>query len=552
MRELRCLFFDDDSKERTQCKEWIKYAWNKLQTHVPIKVTDTDSTEKAIKILQEAKKKLHLFVVDILVGTGKSKYPLGLSAITRAREDDRHLGIVALSIGNGVYGQKARDAGADEFISKRYIMENLKGNLFGKIMLNALIKHGHEPVASDLETLKLNYDDLQLMALIDTIDRKNIINFAVRILKKPCKEIKPTYIRSGLSGASILRVDCNLIISEGDIRGSEPRSLLLKMSKDRFSLTNELSRDTSSFPGNLFIPFIRNKPLLSGGWYAIGSKFQIEGRTFLDWLLDDKTSPEEVESTMHNLFLDKNSGLINVYKIKSTSEEERPNIALWKILTLSRKARILQVLDELSSLTKKYGPQDVFDKELIEDFIRSKRVGSIDEEKVPRGTIYHRSHGDLHARNILINTSGKPYLIDPANIGLMHWASDIARLTVDLLVSGWDHGDKSHEWNYMQEWYELTNALVSEKTLSVKGKNKSNINLQSALNWIKDNLSSIHENSPDTPKPKWEFKLALAIEFMRCAYRQQELPTPKRVLGLIAACHALREANVAFNKYQKK
>jgi hypothetical protein len=139
---------------------------------------------------------------------------------------------------------------------------------------------------------------------------------------------------------------------------------------------------------------------------------------------------------------------------------------------------------------------------------------------------------------------GRPRLIDPASIDLLHWALDIARLSVDLLMSAWDAGDESQEWNSFATWQAVSRQFLEGTAHLVGGTPNSNVAV--ALNWLRNNLYKIC--SVDATDCEWEFRLAIAIEFLRASYRYQDLPSPKRVLGLVAACDAIRLARNAWEE----
>jgi hypothetical protein len=178
-------------------------------------------------------------------------------------------------------------------------------------------------------------------------------------------------------------------------------------------------------------------------------------------------------------------------------------------------------------------------------FIKSKRVDELNEADVPCGTHFCRGHGDFHGRNILVDADCVGKLIDPANIEEAHWAADVARLAVDLIVSGWDVGDESHEWTNMTFWTALCQAFVEDRDYPNIPVDSPNSRVYFALKWLRKNLPKIHEKNFGRTGEA-EFRLALAVEFLRAACRQQDLPSPKRVLGLVAACIALRASCAEF------
>ena len=551
MATLRCLYFDDEPKVRERYAGWIKRAWDNLNEGVPIEVHTAASTDEAEKKLKEAKGTFDMFLTDLLVG--KTNEDLGLRAISNAKEDYAKegyppLAIIALSVGDPKLAQEALEAGAHEFMPKR-LMNNSKENHLGKRMLSALRKCGREPATSSPDVLAIDEMDFPQASVIETVERKNVINFANRAVKHRCSAIRPTFIRAGLSGAAVLRIDCDFELGDVKHKRSESRSLLLKMSRTQDSLAAELRKNTSGFH-DLFIPFTGDEPIQSGDWYAIASNFRVGGRTLVDWLVAPDNSLVRVPDVLASLFLDPEKGLNLVYRSIGTLSDERPNVALWNLLSLGRRARTRQALDELGRLALKYDPSGVFDEKLITDFLTAKRVDDLNEESIRPGFTYCLSHGDLHGRNILVGTNPTASLIDPANIGELHWAADVARLMVDLVSSAWDHGDHSHEWDHLPEWFKISQSLVRNYFEDYQGeKGAPNERVHAAIRWLRDNLFEIHKLEDQALKPEWEFRLALAIEFMRAAYRQQDLTSPKRVLGLISACDALREAAASYREF---
>ena len=460
--------------------------------------------------------------------------------IREARADNRALAIIALSIGNGGIEQKAIDAGADEYVSKQYLATSTWEYL-GKKLLAALREHDREPLMVAANVLALDLDDFELAATVEVVGRSTIVNCTTRAIRRRCTKIVPYYVRSGLSGAPVLRVDCQLETSES--QAPEERSLILKLSTDENSLTNEVGRDLSSFPDELFVRYITPKPVRSGGWFALVASYRGTSTLLAD--ICNGVGQKKAESSLDALFM--TSGLCKTYQ-RAGLVDERPNVYIWKsLMTLSRKARIRQAMYELAGLIAKYDPGIGFDERAIQSFLASKRFGEVDEETVPSGAASCWSHGDLHGRNVLMTTLG-PRLIDPANVKQRHWASDIARLAADILVSGLDWGDASHEWHHMKSWCSIARAFTLGKTMPPESRNETVV---SALMWLRQNLWTIHGGNTKQEKCEWEFRLALATELLRCSYRIQELPSPKRVFSLLAASEALTAASAAYADHAK-
>ena len=550
--DVKCLYFDDNEVHRERYAFTIENAWNQLKTGVSIAVRQTGSPDEAMKILKESDK-YKIFVADIFVTEEGKRSPLGLLTIKTARQDadnaGKHLAIIALTAGNGVDEETVKQNGGNKLLLKDDI--NKPGNILGEWLLRALNEEKMQ-LSSSKALISVDEVDLPLVAVVDTIGRRNVANLTEKIVGQRCSTIKASFIRGGLSGASVIGIEWDgKAVSQGKPKLPISKKLLLKVATDGKSLSNELKGSTAGFPHGLFVRYIGDGLVYSGGWHAIGSEFKDEAKTLLDWLIEDRTALKGLDKVLNSLFLDADRGLAQVYSNEDEINTEKyPNDALGEILTASRKARIRLALRELKPLAKKYDPLKVFNENIIKNFLVSARVCQLDKEDFrKKGTFYCWSHGDLHGRNILVSKSGSAFLIDPANIGVMHWASDVARLSVDLIVSGLDAGVKSHEWDNFEKWCNIIFWFTSDDYSKPKGIRKSNLAICRALSWIKDKLRDIHSIKEDQQvKPDWEFRLALGVEFMRSSYRYQELPTPKRVLGLLASCIALRETSAAYKK----
>lgn len=198
--EIRCLYFDDEEDQRNRFKDYIERSWKELKNNVSIKVDTAETPEEGIKKLKESSKKYHIFFVDILVEEAGKRYKLGYLAIKNARQDDKDLAIIALTVGNGIHEDELKRLGCDKLVFKGSLLNDYH-NLLGKKMLEALEEHNIEPSPSKAELI-VNEIDFPLVAVLDTVGRKNFINLVEKILDASCAKIEPSYIKSGLSGAT--------------------------------------------------------------------------------------------------------------------------------------------------------------------------------------------------------------------------------------------------------------------------------------------------------------------------------------------------------------
>jgi CheY-like chemotaxis protein len=558
MRVTRVLYMEDDEDDSRSFARWINRGWETEMPGVPLEINPCDTPEKAVTMLES--NVYDIFVADILfdkrdVASGQplglTSIPLGLAAISDARHRHKDLAILALSLANGGMEQRAKEAGADEYVSKNFVRSfPLPGvTALGKSLLAALRTHDREPVlAGDIVLSSSKTNHLQLQALVDIIGTKNIANLTVRANQGPCGDIAISFVRAGYSGAAVVRVDFDT--AQLPSQPSNHHTVLLKISKENVTLADELRANIDRFPPEAFVPFFKtDRPVQSGQWYAIASDFKIGAETIAEWLTR-KRPDADVEKQLQELFLDP-GGLTETYRKQDTQHELHPSTAFWNMLTPSRKARILESLEYLEPLAKRHNPDSTIDLANVTRFLEGREaVARLPESKAFDGAAFCWSHGDLHTRNILITPRG-PRLIDPGSIKFLPWAADIARLAVDLFVARWDSqsNGQDHEWDLTREWYTATHAFMSGDALS-EPETSPNRNLAVALSWIRHHVFSIC--GVDAASAEWEFRLSLGVEFMRASYRWQDLPTPKRVLGLLAASDALRLARQAWEESNGK
>lgn len=540
MKEVRCLYWDDEGEEDLLRYEgWIKRAWSKLETGVPISLKAERDPGAASDIIRASGENYDLFVVDIFWGPDESD-PRGLHLIDEARSQHPNLAIVALSRAGEEGRARALQARADRFVSKQVLSRtDITLSSLSQALLEALQEKGREPVPTESTVLRFDQDNILLAAIIEALGRDKLAALILKIVRpRECEEIEVSYVTPGLSGAMVLRVECRLKVALG--RAPERKALLLKVARDKEMIEAELTRrmEVSTFPDNLFVSFGEGEMVDSAGWYAISAGFQSSATTLHEWL-GRKPSEDAVDLTLGALFGE--NGLSHVYRLSAYSEDERANVAIWRDLALQRRARVLLALEELSLLASKYDPSGRFDPSVILRFIgEAKRIVNLDEDEFPRGVSVCRSHGDLHSRNVLVvgGKGGGVRLVDPASIRQAHWASDISRLAVDLVVSVLDNGAIGHEWNSMAEWFEISRDLILGTGSDLGSVPTNRVAVVAALSWMRRSAREIFAGVK-IGAFEAELRLALAAEFLRASYRLGG-STPKRVLGLIAGCEALR------------
>lgn len=406
------------------------------------------------------------------------------------------------------------------------------------VLIDAEVLKPRPPIVK----LTYNTNDYKLRAVIEHITEYRLKEFTERFFGPETKECNVHYLRPGFSDAEVLRLE------------NRDMSILLKTSR----FQDSLQREVKNYPKinnalrGAFAQFKEKEVVntLDGEWYAIAADFLADAVTFSE-RVEIESDVVKLQTLLYDFFI---NGLERVYSLPV--EQNEPSNLLEAIFpSTSRSAKIHVAIEDLGMLAIRYGQSSEgkkFDSNILTNILFSKpHIGDISQYDLKRKPIYCLSHGDLHGRNILVTKSGARFwLIDPAHCGEWHWATDLARLMVDLIMSSWDKGPLAHTWEKFDQWRNLAVGMVNwEPTINAVGKSTTspNIGVAATLDWIQENIYQIHHDRVGTPAPGGEFQLALAVEFMRSAYRI-DLPTPKRVLGLVAAHDALLICEETFKR----
>ena len=128
------------------------------------------------------------------------------------------------------------------------------------------------------------------------------------------------------------------------------------------------------------------------------------------------------------------------------------------------------------------------------------------------------------------------------------WATDPARLAVDLLLRSVDAGAQSMFFSGFPVWRRLAAQLGRMETQGpAVNQDTGTMAALAALNWLTDNLRAYcHVIAADDAYRNhgWEWHASLAVFFLRSAYNNS-IPAPKRALALVAACDQIKCATLS-------
>ena len=466
--------------------------------------------------------------------------PRGVEVIKDARLNSDRTVIVALTQGSRhqpSLERDAREAGADIVLRREQLLATARGGgpqelvreVYALMCERDLVRFGPTleiPEEPGIQSIAYDAGQTTLRLVVADV-------FAERQLS--AERVTLSYVTPGASGARVMRAAATLV------DGSQ-RQLLIKIGTDRNALLNEqqnYDRSAGLYRPDLLVPYLsvvgpRN------GWSALAMWFASEVVTLREWVTMPLAA-SAVPRIMDRLFF--HGGLTAGYRSRVPVVEDKWPIRYF-MLPPFRRVLVRAAIKELLPVLAHSAAGAVADSaevvRVIEGFTRDGRLDGVAASETPRDLLLFLGHGDLHGGNILVSTSHvSPMLVDLSRWGPNHWAGDVARLAVDLLMWGLDSGVESFFWNRFPVWREAAQLVGGLEPLR-------NDNLPSdepavaALNWIVTHKLELLPPFADHERI-WEWHLALAEQLARRTY-DKELPPAKRTLAVLACYDQLLAA----------
>jgi hypothetical protein len=479
--------------------------------------------------------------------------PLGLALIEEASRRSSHTFILAISIGpEKVYDlmERARQRGAHHAVRRSEFSTESAVHSPAAIAAEIRTHLLNNGTVSTCE-VKADPRDPGIQGLLHQVGESTVARLYAKILESSnhqAEQIELRFLTPGASGASVCAVTAH-------VTGAPRASHILKLSRSRDQLTREADRGESAadvFPPNLLIQ--HRPPHTVGpvnGWYALGGPFVGRAITMHSWLLSGQASPDAVADLLEELFVD---GLGSAYEDCQLRPVEPPGSFAFSPY---RQQRILQVLDELTEALVRRDGGDLGEDAAailvrnVTAFVKDQRLpNGASPLDVSRETYFCYQHGDLHAGNVLV-LSGRherPLLIDTSHCGPAHWATDLARLAVDLVMRSVDAGTESMLFTGFKTWRQLAAQFgAGETSLTAQTGAPATLAALTALSWLAANLDRVTpamRPSIGQSSYRWEWHLALAMSLLRST-NHVDIPHAKRTLAFAAAYDQLNAAATA-------
>ena len=465
----------------------------------------------------------------------KMQEPRGIEVIRDARQSSDRTVIVALTVGSQYQPSLEKDAlaaGADMVLRRLQLLattksggpEELVREIYALLCERDLVRFGPTLEMAEEPGIQLIAHDAGLTTL------RLVMADVFAVQKLSAERVTLSYVTPGASGAHVMRATATL--TDGSLR-----QILVKIGTDRKSLLHEEGNYSQS--AGLYRPDLQ-VPLLSvvgprNGWSALAMWFALEAVTLREWIT---TSPpiSDVFRVMDQLFF--HGGLTEGYRRRGPAAEDTSDTPPIKYLMLPPFRRVLvraavrELLPVLAHPAVGVAADSADVTRVIEGFARDGRLDRVPASETPRGLLLVLGHGDLHGGNILVSTSQvSPTLVDLSQWGPNHWAGDVARLAVDLMMWGLDPGVESYFWDRFSAWRETARVFGSLEP-AIEDDAPTNQAVIAALNWIAEHKLDLLPPVGDR-RHNWEWHVALAEQLARRTYDRQ-LPPAKRALAMLA------------------
>jgi CheY-like chemotaxis protein len=549
--QIRALVVDDiqkliDSMERRIGRE---IGWD--VDWVP--ATDVDEGRR---LIASSNTPFDLVIVDLMFPREDfpdQHEPRGLDLIRDASYRSSRTFILAISVGSEHMPDlmyQARQLGAHHVV-RRIEFSTASAVHSPAAIATEIREHLLDNGAVATSQVTADPRDPGIQGLLHQVGEPTVARLYAKILEAgghKTDRIDLLFLAPGASGAEVCAVTAH-------VDGSRV-SHILKLTQVKDLLVREAERGKRAaqvFPPNLVIQHQpQNAVGPVNGWYALGGPFMGRATTLRGWLLSGQPSAAAVGDVMEELFVD---GLADVYaEGRSESTEPLGSFAF----TPYRQQRILRVLDDLKEAIQRDdggalgGDVAVLARDL-RAFVTERRLpGGIPQQDIPPETYVCYQHGDLHAGNVLVSTGlrNRPLLIDTSHCGTAHWATDLARLAVDLLMRCVDAGTESMLFTGFGTWRRLATRFgAGEPELSAVTATPATSAALAALSWLPANLhrvTPVMEPSLTQSRYRWEWHMALARNLLRSTY-YNDIPHAKRALALVAAHDQLTAAAAAIS-----
>jgi hypothetical protein len=419
------------------------------------------------------------------------------------------------------------------------LVEGKAADLEADANVLAMVENVGHSVAPDVQSLG-NEDSFR------EAGARVIRNLVVRCLPTEFREdigVRIGYVPSGRSGSRVCRVEVT--------QPAEPtQAYILKFGLDKNALERELKANAEVVK---YLSEQRVVPLMGkveteeiSGYHAVIMRVAQDSVTLDEWLLR-----KAANIVAWRVAQDLLGELLKPFFEKSERPQEETRA--WLTPTVSEVVRATETLARFEPVLadSRTGNKRSTAREfrVLRAFLHDPSFLQIYAPSLPEPGYFVRSFGDLHCRNVLVlgNANPRPLLIDASLHGLRHWASDAARLIVDLFLRVRRPAVESMFWDDLED-----SILAGERLCPFRygtpspDANPVDVFLATAVLGAQDytNARGLQLLLDDW---HWQWHAALAKEFLRQS-SHADLTPPRGALALLLAARHLRWSMVLLRR----
>lgn len=355
------------------------------------------------------------------------------------------------------------------------------------------------------------------------------------------------HLAPGRSGAYVCKVRRSQAAS-----GQPDETFVIKISLDRASLDAEQSaneRASRVLAPQVLIKFIGGLRSDRGsGYSALAAHLAQDAVTLSSWLRDPATTAAQAQNVADELF---GGYLANLFQPSLRHEEP---LSHWMNTSPIHKLRLHEALSAYAEAwAHPSGANQPHAKELVailRDYVDSGALPGVDAPMLDKHVMFVNAFGDLHSKNVLVQTVSqpRPVLVDASRYGAHHWATDAARLLVDLILRVRRPGVESMLWSSLADQYDYcVSPLCHCSSITAEEPAPGPVDAfiaQVVAN--RRNYLRLKELGLRDAIWHWQWHVALGREFLRQGSSPDMAP-PRTILALASAARHLAIAASALD-----
>jgi hypothetical protein len=565
MKSICAVAIDDDKRNITTLRRPFGLGFERFGVGIKWKDDDAyqDSSGARDRIIASPGT-IHFAVVDLYfrqTGEEAAGQPEGIEVIKELRSNNPGAYILLVTSYpelDQTFSDKAKLAGADEAISRNLLRGN--DNYSFASVAHRVIDKLRDGGILDGWPVEYDESDPEVVSLLESLGRGSA-DRGVLVIENLCRRfvesretqssdagpindaiLHVNYLAPGRSGAHVCRVDMEV----PSLGGTE--CFLLKVSLDKVKLEQELAANRNAAR----VMKAHSIAIFSGlvnsemtGYSALVGQIADGTESLTEWSKRSRT-PAEVRNLAKVIF---NEYLPPLYS-KRVEVEATKWLAVSASHVVAGQGRLKRVRPAIADPRAAHVRDAEHIAKILDGFMLNHALPSSKPLPIGDKVMGCRTFGDLHSGNILVDkgTYPRPILIDASSWEVRHWAADVARLAVDLVLRLWQGGVEAMVWSSFAEWRNAVRMLCP-KTVQWERRFGADEPAAALIDELLTNLPEFTKWDSDlrASDAHWQWHVAVGKELLRQG-SHEDLTPPKSALAFVGAADHLRLAAIALKR----